>query len=83
MAKTHMVKLRLPWELGTIYSDNLSKMQSGDQEDEDDEDDMEAQEASLQRLKEADEATRRMTREEYVHYSECRQASFTWRKSEK
>ncbi len=33
-------------------------------------------------LQEADEATRRMTREEYAHYSECRQASFTWRKSE-
>lgn len=30
----------------------------------------------------ADEATRRMTRDEYVHYSECRQASFTFRKSE-
>lgn len=30
--------------------------------------------------KDADEATRKMTRDEYVHYSECRQASFTFRK---
>ena len=37
----------------------------------------------MQRLKDADEATRRMTRDEYVHYSECRQASFTFRKSKK
>ena len=51
------------------------------EEEEDDEDDVEALEDSLQRLRDADEATRRMTREEYVHYSECRQASFTFRKS--
>ncbi len=37
----------------------------------------------MQRLKDADEATRRMTRDEYVHYSECRQASFTFRKAKK
>lgn len=29
---------------------------------------------------EADDVTRQMTREEYQHYSECRQASFTYRK---
>jgi len=29
---------------------------------------------------EADDATRQMTREEYQHYSDCRQASFTYRK---
>ena len=31
-------------------------------------------------LQEADDATRQMTREEYQHYSDCRQASFTYRK---
>ena len=50
--------------------------------DEEDEDDIEAHEASIQRLKEADDATRQMTREEYQHYSDCRQASFTYRKCE-
>src|SRR5271163_4375269 len=30
-----------------------------------------------------DERTRAMTKDEYVHYSECRQASFTYRKSKR
>lgn len=33
-------------------------------------------------IQEADEATRQMTREEYQRYSDCRQASFTYRKGE-
>ncbi|KAI1795095.1 TFIID-18kDa-domain-containing protein [Ganoderma leucocontextum] len=32
---------------------------------------------------EADDATRQMTREEYQHYSDCRQASFTYRKAKR
>ena len=72
--------MKLPWEITAIYSEVLK--QAGHQsDDEEDEDDIEAHEASIQRLKEADEATREMTREEYQHYSECRQASFTYRKS--
>jgi transcription initiation protein SPT3 len=31
-------------------------------------------------MQEADDATRQMTREEYQRYSDCRQASFTFRK---
>lgn len=61
----------------TIYSDVLHT------DDEEDEDDIEAHEASIQRLKEADDATRQMTREEYQHYSDCRQASFTYRKAKR
>jgi len=58
--------------------------QSGHQsDDEEDEDDIEAHEASILRLKEADDATRQMTREEYQHYSDCRQASFTYRKAKR
>jgi transcription initiation protein SPT3 len=72
----------LPWEITTIYSEVLR--QSGHQsDDEEDEDDIEAHEASIQRLKEADDATRQMTREEYQHYSDCRQASFTYRKAKR
>lgn len=48
-----------------------------------DDDDQEAMRESLKRLKEADDATLRMTREEYEHYSECRAASFTFRKAKK
>lgn len=37
----------------------------------------------LQRLREADEVTRKMTREEYLEFAECRQASFTYKKIKK
>ncbi|KAI6135121.1 TFIID-18kDa-domain-containing protein [Pisolithus croceorrhizus] len=78
-AKAQKITIKLPWEISTIYSEVLR--QAGHQsDDEEDEDDIEAHEASIQRLKEADDATRQMTREEYQHYSDCRQASFTYRK---
>ncbi|KAN0066417.1 Transcription initiation protein spt3 [Thecaphora frezii] len=78
-AKATMKKIRLPWEISTAFSEYLRPLNAGDEEEED-EDDIEAYEDSMQRLRDADEATRRMTREEYVHYSECRQASFTFRR---
>ena len=34
----------------------------------------------LDRLRMADEITKHMSREEYLYYSECRQASFTYKK---
>ncbi|KDR84134.1 hypothetical protein GALMADRAFT_699737 [Galerina marginata CBS 339.88] len=81
-AKAQKITIKLPWEITTIYSEVLK--QSGHQsDDEEDEDDIEAHEASIQRLKEADDATRQMTREEYQHYSDCRQASFTYRKAKR
>ncbi|KAJ3509759.1 hypothetical protein NLJ89_g5049 [Agrocybe chaxingu] len=81
-AKAQKITIKLPWEITTIYSEVLKN--SGHQsDDEEDEDDIEAHEASVQRLKEADDATRQMTREEYQHYSDCRQASFTYRKAKR
>lgn len=81
-SKAQKITVKLPWEITAIYSEVLK--QAGHQsDDEEDEDDIEAHEASIQRLKEADEATRQMTREEYQHYSDCRQASFTYRKSKR
>ncbi|KAG6378963.1 TFIID-domain-containing protein [Boletus reticuloceps] len=81
-AKAQKITIKLPWEISTIYSEVLR--QSGHQsDDEEDEDDIEAHEASILRLKEADDATRQMTREEYQHYSDCRQASFTYRKAKR
>ncbi|KAI0797133.1 TFIID-18kDa-domain-containing protein [Abortiporus biennis] len=76
-SKAQKITIKLPWEITTIYSDVLQT------DDEEDEDDIEAHEASIQRLKEADDATRQMTREEYQHYSDCRQASFTYRKGKR
>ncbi|KAJ2710723.1 Transcription initiation protein spt3 [Coemansia spiralis] len=71
------VKIRLSWELASMFSENLA-----DDEDED-EDSLDAQSDALKRLKDADDVTKLMTRDEYVHYSECRQASFTFRKGKR
>lgn len=48
--------------------------------EESDLEDSEAQQIMSERLRNADLRTRNMTRDEYVHWSECRQASFTFRK---
>jgi len=77
--KSQKLKLKIPWELSSIYNDVLIANEENDDEEED-QDDKEAYEASEKRLREADEITRHMTREEYQHYSDCRQASFTYRK---
>ncbi|WFD26329.1 Transcription initiation protein spt3 [Malassezia nana] len=77
-------KMRLPWDLGSVFSDYPRVAGApADDADEDDEDTIETNEDSLRRLKAADETTRKMTREEYVFYSECRQASFTFRKAKR
>ncbi|RKP27598.1 hypothetical protein SYNPS1DRAFT_12440, partial [Syncephalis pseudoplumigaleata] len=72
-------RIKLPWELINAYTDVLNE----DEDEEDDEEEIEMYRDSMQRLKDADEITRRMTRDEYVHYSECRQASFTYRKGKR
>ena len=54
-----------------------------EREDDEDEDEEEMNSATVQRLKIADDRTKDMTREEYVHFSECRQASFTFRKAKR
>jgi transcription initiation protein SPT3 len=80
--KIHRSIIKLPWELVNQFSDVITKSLNGDEESED-EDELEAYNDSIQRLKDADDITRAMTREEYVHYSECRQASFTYRKGKR
>jgi len=79
--KAQKINFKLPWEFTTVYSEVLKASRAADEDE--DEDDIEAHEASILRLKEADDATRQMTREEYRHYSECRQASFTYRKAKR
>jgi transcription initiation protein SPT3 len=80
--KLHRSIIKLPWELVNQFSDVIVKSVNNDDESED-EDELEAYNDSIQRLKDADDVTRAMTREEYVHYSECRQASFTYRKGKR
>ncbi|KAJ1647607.1 Transcription initiation protein spt3 [Coemansia asiatica] len=72
------VKIKLSWELANSFLDNIN-----DDDEEDDEEMLDAHSDSLKRLRDADEVTKQMTRDEYVHYSECRQASFTFRKNKR
>lgn len=78
VVKQKKTKVGLPWEVGSFFSETVPE-----REDDEDEDEQEANQATLQRLKNADERTRGMTRDEYVHWSECRQASFTFRKGKR
>ncbi|CAO3627370.1 unnamed protein product [Cunninghamella echinulata] len=75
--------IKLPWELWNQYSDAMVKSANNQDEESDNDEELEAYKDSIQRLKEADDITKAMTREEYVHYSECRQASFTYRKNKR
>ncbi|KAI9851631.1 MAG: Transcription initiation protein spt3 [Thelocarpon superellum] len=76
--KNKKTKVGLPWEVSSFYNETVPE-----REDEEDEDEEEMNYATLQRLKKADERTKNMTKEEYVNWSECRQASFTFRKGKR
>lgn len=79
MNKHKKAKVKLPWDVHSYYA-----YQPPEREDEEgDEEDEEMNSATLARLRNADERTRDMTREEYVHFSDCRQASFTFRKGKR
>ena len=71
-------RITLPWEVQSFFSEQVPE-----REDDEEEDEEEMNSATMARLKDADERTKGMTREEYVHYSECRQASFTFRKGKR
>jgi transcription initiation protein SPT3 len=77
-AANKKAKLILPWEVQSFYAEQVPE-----REDEEDEEEEEQNEATLARLASADERTRNMTREEYVYWSDCRQASFTFRKGKR
>ncbi|KAI0478507.1 TFIID-18kDa-domain-containing protein [Xylariaceae sp. FL0804] len=71
-------KVKLPWEPSSFYSQEVPE-----REDEEDEEEEEMNHITLQRLNKADERTKAMTKEEYVTWSEYRQASFTYRKGKR
>ncbi|KAG0262405.1 Transcription initiation protein spt3 [Mortierella polycephala] len=79
-SKARRMRVKLSWELLNGFSDAMIGNGEDDDEDDDDED---AYLDSMQRLRDADRITYAMTREEYEHYSECRQASFTYRKAKR
>jgi len=76
--KNKRAKVGLAWDPNSFFS-----VQVPEREDEEDEEEEEQNYATLQRLAAADERTKHMTKEEYVFWSECRQASFTYRKSKR
>lgn len=81
MMKVKKSKIKLPWELQFMF--NEQPLENNDDADDLDEDEREANMATLKRLKMADDRTKDMTKEEYVHWSDCRQASFTFRKGKR
>jgi len=76
--KNKRAKVKLPWEPTSFYSQEVPEC-----EDDEDEEEEEMNTITLARLKKADDRTRVMTREEYVTWSEYRQASFTYRKGKR
>ncbi|EEB08511.1 SAGA complex subunit Spt3 [Schizosaccharomyces japonicus yFS275] len=77
--KIRKAPVTLPWEIKFMFPEPIP-----DPEDYEEDNEMaEAASATRERLRMADERTRQMTREEYVHWSECRQASFTYRKGKR
>lgn len=75
--------INLPWELQFMFSEQPLINDSDDSGDEMDDLDTEEFLKSQKKLKQADERTLKMSKEEYVHWSECRQASFTFRKAKR
>lgn len=76
--KNKKAKVKLPWEPSSFYSQEVPE-----RDDEEDEEEEEMNVITLQRLRKADERTKAMTKEEYVTWSEYRQASFTYRKGKR
>jgi len=77
-AASKKAKVGLPWDVATFFSEQVPE-----RDDEEDEEEEEMNAATLARLKSADERTKDMTPDEYLHWSECRQASFTFRKGKR
>lgn len=76
--KNKKAKVGLPWEPSSYFNQEVPE-----RDDEEDEEEEEMNYITLQRLRKADERTKVMTREEYVTWSEYRQASFTYRKGKR
>jgi transcription initiation protein SPT3 len=76
--KAKRAKVDLVWDVHSFFTEFPPMMDEVEDEEEE-----EMNFATLQRLKNADERTKNMTREEYVHWSDCRQASFTYRKGKR
>lgn len=76
--KAKRVKVTFPWEDERLYGELVPDLKDDDEGEQEEMDSVTAE-----RLDFADKLTQGMTQEEYLHFSECRQASFTFRKGKK
>ena len=87
MTKTKKAQIKLPWDVHSFYAHPIPERENADDDglpgDAGEDSDMEMNATTLQRLRNADERTKHMTKDQYVHWSECRQASFTFRKGKR
>lgn len=85
LAAKQKKSLKLPWELEFMFTEQplYDGLNGNAEEEKIDEEERDAVLAQIKRLKQNDERTKNMTQQEYVHWSECRQASFTFRKSKR
>ncbi|KAI8901380.1 transcription initiation factor IID, 18kD subunit-domain-containing protein [Globomyces pollinis-pini] len=74
--KIKKMNINFSWDPFTMYNGILED----DDDDDADEDERQAYEDQINRLRIADKITRSMTKEEYIYYAECRQASFIYKK---
>ncbi|KAJ3110442.1 Transcription initiation protein spt3 [Phlyctochytrium bullatum] len=79
--KASKMRVKFSWDIINNYSGVLSDDDADDEEEDDDE--RQAYEDQIARLRVADEVTRTMTKDEYIYYSDCRQASFTYKKNKR
>ncbi|XBW36604.1 hypothetical protein QEN19_002176 [Hanseniaspora menglaensis] len=77
--------INLPWEIQFMFSEQPLINDSDEEDGANEMDELDTEEflKSQKKLKQADERTLKMSKEEYVHWSECRQASFTFRKAKR
>jgi transcription initiation protein SPT3 len=73
-------KIFLSWDYLDAFGEE-GESASSESEDSSDLEDLNNE--AIHRLREADIITREMSKEEYMEYSECRQASFTFKKAKK
>ena len=66
--------VKFSWELLCEFTANFEDDEEWGEGEE------KAYEEQKYRLKKADDVTQEMSREEYIYYAECRQASFTFKK---
>lgn len=74
---TKRAKLAFPWEDTFLYSEQPPERMEEEADQEEGRDEM------IARLALADQRTQNMTKEEYAYWSDCRQASFTFRKGKR